>query len=99
MKFADFQTSDRRLTILPALDNAAQYKANHFLLNRYCESMGHSVSIDATLTDLAWLAEQGLVTTEKVQGITVATLTHRGMDVSNARTEVPGVARPAPGQD
>jgi hypothetical protein len=99
MKFADFQTSDRRLTLLLALENAAQYKANQFLLNRYCDTLGHSVSLDATRTDLAWLAEQGLVTTEAAQGVMVATLTQRGMDVANARTEVPGVARPAPGQD
>jgi hypothetical protein len=99
MKFADFQTSDRRLTILLALDNAAEYKANHFLLNRYCASVGHSVSMDSTQTDLAWLAEQGLVTLEKTPTVQVATITQRGIDVANARAVVPGVARPAPGQD
>lgn len=99
MKFEEYQRADRRLTLLLALENAAQYKANHFLLHRYCESVGHSVSHDAILTDLRWLAEQGLITIEAAAQVTVATLTTRGIDVANARVEVPGVARPHPGQD
>ena len=98
-KFEDFQRKDRRLVILLALEGAAQYKANHFLLHRWCEQMGHSVSQDQVMSDLAWLSEQGLLTVEEAKDVTVATITQRGLDVANARTEVPGVARPAPGQD
>ena len=98
-KFEEFQRKDRRLVILLALDSAAQYKANHFLLHRWCEQMGHSVSQDQVTSDLAWLCEQGLLTLEQAKDVTVATITQRGLDVANARTEVPGVSRPAPGQD
>lgn len=99
MKFADFQRNDRRLMILLALENAAEYKANHHLLQRYCGFMGHSVSVDSIKTDLQWLGEQGVITLDEQADVMVATLTMRGLDVANARTVVPGIARPAPGQE
>lgn len=98
MKFEEYQRQDRRLTLLLALENAAQYRANHYLLHRYCESVGHSVSHDTIRTDLQWLSEQGLITLTGTD-VLVATATQRGIDVANARTVVPGVARPQPGQD
>lgn len=97
MSFADFQQEDRRLTLLKALENAAQYRANAFLLRRYCDSVGHVVSADRIEADLAWLAEQGLVGVGHLQGVTVATLTARGLDVATGRTKVPGVQTPQPG--
>jgi hypothetical protein len=99
MSFANFQLADRRLTLLLALDAAAGYKANHFLLQRYCGSLGHSVSLDIVRADLSWLKEASLVTVDVQADVTVATLTERGADVANGRANVPGVARPAPGQD
>lgn len=99
MKYEAFQAADRRLTLLLALESATAYKANHFLLQRFCGSLGHSVSLDAIRADLAWLAEQGLVTSDVHADVTVATLTERGNDVAKGRATVPGVARPAPGQD
>ncbi len=98
-KFEDFQRNDRRLVVLLALEGAAQYKANHYLLHRWCEQMGHSVSQDQIMSDLAWLGEQGLLSLEQSKGVTVATISQRGLDVASARAVVPGVARPAPGQD
>jgi hypothetical protein len=97
MSFADFQQEDRRLTLLKALENAAQYRANAFLLRRYCDSVGHVVSADRIEQDLAWLAEQGLLAVGHLQGVTVATLTARGLDVATGRTKVPGVQAPQPG--
>jgi hypothetical protein len=66
-------------------------------LRRFAETMGHTVGSDRTEQDLAWLAEQGLVGLETPQGVTVATLTARGLDVATGRTRVPGVAVPQPG--
>lgn len=97
MSFAEFQSADRRLVLLRALEAAAQYRANAILLRRYCDTVGHVVSADAIETDLAWLKEQGLATLELVQGLTIATLTERGADVANGRASQPGVARPQPG--
>jgi hypothetical protein len=97
MSFAEYQTADRRLVLLKALESAAQYRANAYLLRRFADSLGHVVSADRIEQDLAWLAEQGLVTVEKTLEVTVATLTARGQDVATGRARVPGVQQPAPG--
>lgn len=100
MNFAQFQAQDRRLVILKALQAAAQYRANAYLLRRYCEAVGHAVSADVMEGDLAWLHEQQLVQRE-VQGVgqqavTVVTATQRGLDVAEGLASAPGVARPQP---
>lgn len=97
MRFDEYQTNDRRLVILKALEAAAQYKANAYLLRRYCDAVGHVVSADQLATDLAWLQEQGLVTARADRDVTVAELTARGLDVASGRANQPGVARPQPG--
>lgn len=97
MKFDQFETEDRRLVLLRGLQHAAQYKANAYLLRRYAASIGHTVSADRLEADIAWLAEQGLVEADQVQGVTVATLTQRGQDVATGAVQVPGVQRPQPG--
>jgi hypothetical protein len=101
MRYADYQTQDRRLVLLKGLEASAQYRANAFLLRRYADAVGHMVSADILESDLAWLAEQGLLTsTSTNEGgvtVTVATLTMRGLDVATGRAFVPGVQRPAPG--
>jgi len=97
MSFSDYQTADRRLVLLRALENAVQYRANAYLLRRYCDSLGHVVSSDRIEQDLAWLAEQSLIKLDDAQGVRVATLTERGLDVATGRARVPGVQQPAPG--
>lgn len=97
MNFADYQTEDRRLVLLRGLENAAQYRANAFLLRRYCDAVAHVVSADRIEQDIAWLHEQGLVVREHAGGVTTATLTVRGLDVATGRTKVPGVQTPQPG--
>jgi hypothetical protein len=95
--FAEFQEHDRRLVLLRALAAAAQYRANAYLLRRYCDAVGHVVGADRIEADLAWLRDSGLVGLQREGDVTVATLTARGLDVSAGRTQVPGVARPQPG--
>lgn len=90
------ETADRRLVLLRGLTDAAQYRANAYLLRRFAEAIGHTASADRIEADLAWLAEQGLVVHEVNQGVTVATATQRGLDVASGATTVPGVARPRP---
>lgn len=97
MSFADVLTADRRLTLLRGLEAATGYRAAQFLLRRYCEQFGHSVSQDQIRTDLAWLREQGLLKLEEPDGVFVATMTERGLDVARGLASVPGVARPQPG--
>ncbi|MCW5657433.1 MAG: ArsR family transcriptional regulator [Burkholderiaceae bacterium] len=97
MSFDDYLTEDRRLVLLRGLAASVQYRANAFLLGRYAAAVGHTVSADRLAADLAWLAEQGLVTLAKAEGVTVATLTVRGLDVAEGRARVPGVQQPQPG--
>lgn len=94
--YEEMQTEDRRLVILRCLMSAALYRANALLITRYCDAIGHTVSRDRLEQDIAWLSEQGLVVRE-LGDVTVATLTTRGLDVAQGRTEVPGVQRPQPG--
>ena len=42
MNFAQHQTEDRRLVLLKALAAAAQYRANAYLLRRFCDQLGHT---------------------------------------------------------
>ncbi len=97
MSFADFQQQDRRLVLLRALENAAQYSANAYLLRRFCDVSGHAVSLDLIQADLAWLQEANLLTLDRRPDIWVATLTTRGLDVATGRAVHPGVQRPQPG--
>lgn len=96
MNFAQAETEDRRLVLLRGLHASAAYRANAYLLRRFAESVGHTVSADRIEQDIAWLAEQGLAERLVSQGVTVATLTQRGQDVAEGSATVPGVARPRP---
>lgn len=98
MSFANYELEDQRLRILEVLAQDGAYSHNETVIHRALAALGHQVSADALHTQLAWLAEQGLVTTEEVGTLLVATLTRRGDDVANGRAKVPGVARPRPGR-
>lgn len=91
------QREDRRLVILRYLSEDDDYSLNDSMLDKCLAGIGHGVSRDVLRSDLAWLAEQGLVTADEVGAILVATLTARGDDVAKGRAVVPGVARPRPG--
>lgn len=95
--FADFQTEDRRLVLLRGLASCAQYRANAILLRHFCGAVAHVVSADRIEQDIAWLHEQGLAVRDRVHGVTVATLTVRGLDVATGAASVPGVQKPQPG--
>lgn len=95
--FDDFATEDRRLVVLRLLSESNAATANEYLLQSALEQYGHSVGQDRLRADLAWLAEQGLVTVAQPGGVHVATLTPRGDDVAHGRARVPGVKRPRAG--
>lgn len=95
--FTEFQEQDRRLVLLRALSAAAQYRANALLLQRYCDAVGHIVSIERIEADLNWLFDSALVGLTREGDLTIATLTARGMDVGAGRSVIRGVARPQPG--
>lgn len=102
MSFEKLMTEDRRLVILRALSGSPDRRANHYVLTTICAQMGHRVSHDQMLGDLAWLADMGLTTLEQVKSaggdITIAAATVRGTDVAAGHITVPGVKRPLPGE-
>lgn len=94
--YAEHFAEDRRLTILRLLADAPDYTANEYLLQSALANHGHSVSRDLLRTDLAWLAEQQLITCNAADTLHVARLAARGADAAAGRAIVPGVKRPAP---
>ncbi|MGA0569634.1 ArsR family transcriptional regulator [Variovorax sp. VNK109] len=97
MSFLTAVTEDRRLSLLLVLCETPGYTANAFLLRDAIDQIyGHSASIDQVRTDIAWLAEQGLVTSRTTGDVVLACATPRGVDVAGGRAHVPGVKRPLP---
>jgi hypothetical protein len=98
MNYAKLVAEDMRLVVLRVLAEDADYSHNEYVLQRMLGRFGHNVSFDRLRSELAWLAEQNLVTTATAGEIWVAKLTRRGADVAAGRTIVPGVQRPGPGE-
>lgn len=99
MSLADIERADRRLLILRALAADNNYSINNYVLAGLLSEYGHRVSTDTMATDLAWLAEQGLITLEPAgPAMQVATITQRGFDVATGAAVVPGIRRPRPGE-
>lgn len=97
MSFQKTLTEDRRLSLLLMLAETPGYRANAFLLrDAVAQVYGHEASIDQIKTDVAWLAEQGLVSQTITGEVVMAALTSRGADAAAGRATVPGVKRPMP---
>jgi hypothetical protein len=96
MNYADHFAKHLRIALLKALDTAPARRANSSILHSAMDGLGLTATRDQVKTELAWLAEQGLLTVEDLGGLYVATLTERGLDVAEGRTVAPGVQRPAP---
>lgn len=97
MNFPELLAEDRRLSLLLLLSKAPASRCNSYVLHTGLQAMGHACSSAQVETDAAWLAEQGLVATERLGSMLVLTLTPRGDDVAHGRAEQPGVKRPVPG--
>ena len=96
--FADHMAAQRRLVMLRVLLSSTAYTTNSHALNSMTARLGYPVSMDRTRSDVAWLAEQGLVGVDDVAGLHIVRLTERGQDVGNGLACVPGVARPRAGE-
>lgn len=97
MSYRDLVMADLRLVVLRLLADDADYQCNSSILQMAVEEFGHRVSRDQLHTELAWLAEQGLMTVSEIASVRVAKLTTRGLDVAQGRVVQPGVKRPGPG--
>jgi len=96
--YSDMVNEHLRITILILLKDQNDYALNESLLLDLVPDFGFAPSRDNLRTQLAWLAEQGLVKLSGVEHCKVATLTTRGDDVAHGRATVPGVKRPRPGE-
>ncbi len=100
LSFSDRIREETRLAILRCLAEAPEYTAADGLLHGQVNAVGLVCSLAQLRAQMAWLNELGLVVTQRAGGelgITLATLTAMGLDVSSGRARVPGVARPRPG--
>ena len=94
MSFSEVVAEDQRLLLLQALEEDPDYSHNEHVLRSLLAAMGHHTSRDSVRTQLAWLAEQGLVELMDAAGTQIAKLTARGEDVALGNARAPGVARP-----
>lgn len=85
---------DQRLVILRILSEMAGFEANDSVLQTILDHFGHNIGRDLVLSHLHFLAEQGLVSLESLDHITVATLSGRGEDVALGRALCAGVKKP-----
>jgi hypothetical protein len=95
--YRDIVTEEQRLVILRLLDEDIQGQANSSLLEKGLDALGLTASRDLVHTQLAWLAEQGLIEVESLRTVMIARLTSRGRAVAQRKAAVPGVARSTSG--
>lgn len=95
--FAEELREHRRLILLRLLSEQNGYRCNSSVLHAGLYGLGVAAARDDVTTDLAWLADQHLVSLEEaVPGLSIATLSARGADVAAGNAIVPGVKRPGP---
>ncbi|MDR3361665.1 MAG: ArsR family transcriptional regulator [Desulfovibrio sp.] len=97
-KVFEIMVKSRRLAILRFLSEGAGYELNTSILQAALDAAGLNSTRDAVEGECAWLAEQGLVVVESMEGvrIIVVRLTPRGLDVARGHVVYPGVDRPLP---
>lgn len=97
MSYSTHFAKHLRLAILRLLAESPGYALNSSILVDALGALGLAASRDQVRSEIAWLAEQGLATSDELPGgLVVATLTERGGDVASGRASVPGVQRPTP---
>lgn len=98
MSYTEHVAEHRRLAILQVTAGSDGYTCNEFMLGELlADDYGHRIGGDLIRTELAWLAEQGLIKLRDTGDVRIATLTSRGSDVAMGKAVVPGVKRPGPG--
>lgn len=94
MDSKDLIIPDRRLVILRSLYDMSGYTGNDSMLDTCLMSWGHVMTRDEIKTEIAWLHEQRLLTSETMEDNVICRLTSRGEDVATGRAIIPGVKRP-----
>ncbi len=97
MSYQDELREHARIAILRMLEDAPKYTSNVSMMTSLLPSLGIGFSRDQVETEVRWLAEQALVTTEDHAGFIVATATVRGVEVAQGIVTHHGIRRPRPG--
>lgn len=99
MSYSAVVAADIRLRLLQLLAAAPEYAQPESALgDSLGNDYGHRLASDRLTIETAWLDDAGLATRLPVGKTCIVTLTPRGLDVAKGRAEVPGVARPRPGE-
>lgn len=97
--YESMQRADVRLRVLQVLASVPGYQAHDGLVRSQLSArFAHALSQDALRSELAWLNEQGLVKYQQTGDVVLSLLTQRGHDCSAGVAQIPGVARPGPGE-
>jgi Fe2+ or Zn2+ uptake regulation protein len=91
--YDQFNRKHRRLSILRILEGAPGYASNEAILHQMVNHFGITSTRDQVRSELAWLAEVGLVKIEDLGSLMMATITERGMDIAQGHAHHPDIAR------
>ncbi|WP_342454053.1 hypothetical protein [Sagittula salina] len=95
--YAEELREHARLAILRMLEDAPRYTSNVSIMTDLLPRFGISYTRDQVVGELAWLKDQGMLTTEDLPGgFIVATATTRGCEIAQGIATYPGIQRPRP---
>ncbi|MFQ5757933.1 MAG: ArsR family transcriptional regulator [Acidiferrobacterales bacterium] len=86
----------RLLAVLRALQRLPGHAASLLLLRDHLDALGLVTSHDVMRTEVQHLKEMELCTVNTIDDAYRVTLTERGMDVAEGRSEVEGIRKPGP---
>jgi hypothetical protein len=93
--YAETLRKHRRLAILRHLEALPEYTSNASILKDVLSGVGLPSTGDQVTTEIAWLREQGFVTTQG-DSFMVVTATTRGAEIARGIATHPDVQRPSP---
>jgi len=94
--YSELTRRHRRLAILRHLERCADYTSNASILQAVLDGVGLPSSRDQVVTEIAWLAENGLASYEDREAFVVVEATRRGVEVAKGLATHPEVQRPSP---
>ncbi|WP_372605467.1 hypothetical protein [Actibacterium sp.] len=97
MSYQDTLRQHARLAILRCLEDAPKYTSNVSMITQVLQAVGITFTRDQVQGEVAWLEEQGMLTTEDHAGFIVASATPRGVEVATGIARHPDIQRPRAG--
>lgn len=85
------------LAILKFLNRSPGFRSNEEVLLDWHRQFGLTSSRDELRGIVSFLETEGLLRTESVEGLLIASMTDDGCDVAAGRKLIDGVQRPTPG--